>query len=54
MDKLYKIVELGTMGWETVGSQYRKLTREQAKDFIFSLIEEGYNPNYLRAVPDND
>jgi hypothetical protein len=54
MDQLYKIVELETTGWEDIDPQYHKLTKEQAMQCILTLIEDGYNPNRIRAVVDND
>ena len=51
MEKLYRIEELDTVGWELV-EDYKGLTREQAKEKLGLLIQDGYNPNRLRAVPD--
>jgi hypothetical protein len=46
-EPLYRIEELATTGWELIGE---KLTRSQASDRLQDLINEGYNPNRLRAV----
>ena len=51
MEKLYRIEELDTVGWELV-EDYKGLTREKAKETLDALLAEGYNPNRLRAVPD--
>jgi len=51
MEKLYRIEELDTVGWELV-EDYKGLTREQAKEKLDLLIGEGYDPNRLRAVLD--
>lgn len=53
-EKLYRIEEFITTGWEVVEPQYRRLTREQASNVLNSLIEDGYNPNRLRATVDVD
>lgn len=51
MEKLYRIEELGTAGWELV-EDYKGLTREQAKEKLDILLADGYNPNRLRATLD--
>ena len=48
-ETLYRIEEFCTTGWEVVEG---KLTREQAKTKLNELLNEGYNPNDLRATPD--
>jgi len=53
--KLWKVIEEGTTGWELAEAEgCRKLTKEQAKVKLDELINEGRNPNRLRAIPDND
>lgn len=52
--QLYKIEELSTTGWNLIESYQVKLTREQCKEQLEMYIRQGYNPNALRAVPDND
>lgn len=53
--KLWKVIEEGTTGWELAESEgCRKLTKEQAKVKLDELMNEGRNPNRLRAIPDND
>jgi len=52
MEQLYRIEELATNGWFMIEKTHRQLTKEQAKKIIDSLINEGYNPNLLRAVPE--
>jgi len=51
-ETLYRIEELSTSGWNVVEVWDVKLTKEQATKRLNALIEEGYNPNRLRAVPD--
>ena len=53
--KLWKVIEEGTTGWELAEAEgCCKLTKEQAKVKLDELINEGRNPNRLRAIPDND
>jgi hypothetical protein len=54
MEKLYRIEELNTSGWDLVEEDARKLTKEQASQKLNEYIQQGLNPNRLRAVPDND
>jgi len=54
MTQLYRIEELFTAGWTLVDESATKLTKEQCNEKLNYFIEQGYNPNYLRAVPDND
>ena len=51
MEKLYKLLQYSTMGWEEV---YTKLTKEQCSKEIQNLLAEGTNPQYIKAVPDED
>ena len=51
-ERLYRIEELATSGWHLTETTDVKLTREQAKARLESLIREGYNPERLRAIPD--
>ena len=48
--KLYRIEELATSGWELVEPSSTNLTKEQATERLNAYIAEGYNPNRLRAV----
>jgi len=54
MTQLYRIEELYTNGWELIEESAKKLTKEECSQRLQSYIAEGYNPNYLRAVPDVD
>jgi len=51
MEKLYRIEELATSGWELVDPSATNLTKEQATERLNGYIAEGYNPNRLRATP---
>ena len=52
MEKLYRIEELQTGGWELVDDAAVKLTKDQASKRLDEAIAEGLNPNRLRAIPD--
>lgn len=52
MTQLYRIEELFTNGWELIRPDAVKLTKEQCEQRLMSYVQEGYNPNYLRAVLD--
>tara|TARA_R100000406_G_scaffold7126_1_gene4724 strand:- start:695 stop:865 length:171 start_codon:yes stop_codon:yes gene_type:complete len=52
MEKTWRIEQLVTTGWELIDEKYQRLTREQAKNALSQCIEDGYNPNALRAQPD--
>jgi hypothetical protein len=54
MEKLYKVMEFTTQGWEVPGDEFRKLTKEIATDRINYLLNEGISPDRIKAVPDND
>ena len=53
MEKLYRVEELCTTGWELVDERYVQMTRERTKQVLEELIADGYNPNSLRAVPES-
>jgi hypothetical protein len=52
MEKVYRIEELCTTGWELVDEKYVQMSKERTEQVLKSLIAEGYNPNALRAVPE--
>lgn len=52
--QLYKIVHASTNDWDIISPEARKLTKEQCNILLKNLIDEGFNPNHLRAIPDND
>jgi len=53
MERLYRIEELCTTGWELVDEKYTGMTKEKTQEVLNDLIAEGYNPNSLRAVPES-
>jgi hypothetical protein len=50
--QLYRIEELFTNSWELIDESSKGLTREQCDQKLRYYVSVGYNPNYLRAVPD--
>ena len=54
MTRLYRIEEYFTDGWCLIDESAQKLTREKCDEMLENYMIAGYNPNYLRAVPDND
>jgi len=53
MEKLYRIEEFTTMGWELAEEGAVKLTRSMAEQKLTRLMEMGHNPQRLRVVVDN-
>ena len=53
MEKLYRIEEFTTMGWELAEEGAVKLTRSMAEQRLSRLMEMGHNPQRLRVVVDN-
>ena len=53
MEKLYRIEEFTTMGWELAEESAVKLTRSMAEQRLTRLMEMGHNPQRLRVVIDN-
>ena len=53
-EKLYRVEEFVTTGWEVVPGNSTKLNKDQAKALLEELIGEGTNPNRLRAIPDTE
>jgi len=53
-ETLYRIEEMFTSGWSLIDESASKLTKDQAKQKLDYYLSIGHNPNYLRAIPDND
>jgi len=53
MEKLYRIEEFSTIGWELVDPTAVKLPRHIAEEKLKHLMEMGHNPGRLRVVVDN-
>ena len=52
--KLYKILTFNTNGWNLIEDYANNITREKCDELIQEFIAEGYNPNKLKAVADDD
>jgi hypothetical protein len=52
MTQLYRIEEYFTDGWTLISENSKQLTKEECQRQLESYLADGYNPNYLRAVPD--
>ena len=48
----YKIEYLATEGWGIYAPKYTNMDRAECAKELEYLMEQGENPNYLRAVPD--
>ena len=47
----YQVCEFGTNGWAPVTEKDVNLSRADAAQRLESYLEEGYNPNRLKAFP---
>lgn len=52
MEKLYRIEEYCTTGWELTSEQDVQLTKEEAQRRIRGYLSEGHNPNSIRVSLD--
>ena len=50
IEKLYKIEEQTTMGWEPIDPEEQGMTQEQTQEKWSNLVSLGYNPNGIRIV----
>tara|TARA_B100001996_G_scaffold186131_1_gene142346 strand:- start:4175 stop:4342 length:168 start_codon:yes stop_codon:yes gene_type:complete len=51
--KTWQIIQETTMGWTKIDEpNCTGLTKEQCKVRLEQLMNEGFNPNDLKAVPD--
>lgn len=50
MEKLYKIEEQTTTGWDAIDPDSPGMTQEQTTNKWKSLVDLGYNPNDIRIV----
>jgi hypothetical protein len=53
MEKLYRIEEFGTTGWELIEHDACKLTKIQTTQKLESFLGQGYSPERIRAVSDD-
>ena len=43
-EKLYKLIEQSTAGWNELGGKYVSLTKDQCDSYIQELVSAGVNP----------
>jgi hypothetical protein len=52
MTQIYRIEELCTDEWQLIDQSAQQLTKEQCNHMLRYYLDNGMNPNHLRAVPD--
>ena len=52
MSRKYRVEQKFTTGWGVVSERTIKLTKDEAKKVLENLMNEGVNPDQLRAIPD--
>ena len=52
MSRKYRVEQRFTTGWGLVSETSFKLTKDEAKKTLETLMSEGVNPDDLRARPD--
>ena len=52
MSRKYRVDQKFTTGWGLVSEHSFKLSKDEAKKVLEELINEGTNPDDLRAIPD--
>ena len=52
MSRKYRVEQYFTTGWGIVSKDAIKLTKDEAKKTLETLMSEGVNPDDLRAIPD--
>ena len=52
MSRKYRVEQRFTTGWGLVSETSFKLTKDEAKKTLETLMSEGVNPDDLRAIPD--
>ena len=52
MSRKYRVEQYFTTGWGVVDERAIKLSKDEAKKILENLINEGVNPNDIRAIPD--
>ena len=53
-DLQYKIVQQASNGWHLIEDRAQNLTKGQCDRMLKEYIRKGENPNYLRAVSQED
>ena len=52
MSRKYRVEQKFTTGWGLVSETSFKLSKDEEKKVLEELINEGTNPDDLRAIPD--
>ena len=52
MSRKYRVEQKFTTGWGLVSENSFKLSKDGAKKILEELMNEGVNPDDLRAIPD--
>ena len=52
MSRKYRVEQRFSTGWGLVSETSFKLTKDEAKKTLETLMSEGVNPDDLRAIPD--
>ena len=52
MSRKYRVEQRFTTGWGLVSETSFKLTKDEAKKTLETLMSDGVNPDDLRAIPD--
>mgnify|MGYP001284064673 CR=1 FL=1 len=52
IQRAYRVEELTTEGWSVVDPRATQLPRQEAKNWLDYMLNEGRPPNSLRAVPE--
>ena len=52
MSRKYRVEQKFTTGWGVVDERAIKLSKDEAKKTLEDLMNEGVNPDDLRAIPD--
>ena len=52
MSRKYRVEQKFTTGWGLVSETSFKLSKDEAKKTLETLMAEGVNPDDIRAIPD--
>ena len=52
MSRKYRVEQNFTNGWSVVSEQAIKLSKDEARKWLEKMMNEGVNPDDLRAIPD--
>jgi len=52
MSRKYRVEQNFTNGWSVVDKDAIKLSKDEARKWLEKMMNEGVNPDELRAIPD--